>query len=668
MTGVIRLLLAALIWTMAPAATAIAQTREKDLANTSLEELMNIEITSASHKEQRAADVPASVDVITQEDIRRSGMTTVPELLRLVPGVQVAQINSNKWAVTVRGFNNLFADKLLVLVDGRTVYDRLNSGLFWESLDIPLDQIDRIEIIRGPGGATWGANAVNGVINIVTKSAASLPGGAVSIGAGTFDGVHAAARYGGTLGGVAYRVYAQGAAHRESQIDATTSAEDQWQSHTQGFRLDWTAGRSAFAATGSATHGKLRALFREPTGPVPAAKPVFSVWSGTEQYNLLGRWTRHRDNGATIQAQSSIDYRHNDDGPAPTQINFDLDAQYHTVLWARHDVVVGGGYRVVDERVRGSFTFSIDPAEAVNSVIKVFAQDEIAIGRRVYLTLGTKLERDSYAGWALQPTARMMFRLPSQQHVWAAVSRAVRTPSLGDVSVRNNFTSFVGQGGLPVVVGAIGNPAFRSEEVLTTEAGYRREIGSVLSVDVTAFVSRYDKLKTSEPLPPRMELAPAPAHLFIPVQFGNLLEATASGVEVAAHWAPAGWWRLDGGWSTFHLSPHRSAASGDVAAASYDGNAPRAQWQMRSAFSLARGVEVDAMVFHVGALRNIGIAAYTRADARLQVPLARGLFLSFVGQNLFDSEHREYGGTGAIVVPTLIPRSASIRLVWKSRP
>ena len=287
----------------------------------------------------------------------------------------------------------------------------------------------------------------------------------------------------------------------------------------------------------------------------------FNPWAYTQEYSVLGRWTRRRDTGASLEVQSSVGFRHNEDGPSPSQTNFDVDAQYHTAVGSRHDLVVGAGYRLVDERVPGSFTFSITPSEVVNHVFKVFAQDEIALGRRVRLTLGTKVERDSYAGWAVQPTARVMWRFVPQQHVWAAVSRAVRTPSLGEVSARNNFTSFIGQGGLPVVVGAIGNPDFQSEEVLTTEAGYRREIGSVLSVDVTAFVSRYDNLKTSEPLPPRLEQLPAPTHLFIPVQFGNLLEATASGVEVAVHWAPARWcaprWRL------LDLSPDAAPLGGE---------------------------------------------------------------------------------------------------------
>ena len=578
--------------------------------------------------------------VITQDDIRRSGMRTLPELLRLVPGVQVAQINSNKWAVTVRGFNNLFADKLLVLVDGRTVYDRLNSGLFWESLDVPLDQIDRIEVVRGPGGATWGANAVNGVINIVTKSAVDLQGSSVSVGAGTFDGVHAAARYGGTLGGVAYRAYLLLAAHDESLMDATTSADDRWNSQSlrippglepEAATRSWPRAErrcKAFAACGISHPDRCR-----PQEP-------FNPWAYTYEYSVLGRWTHRRDTGAALQVQSSVDYRHNDDGPSPSQVNFDLDAQYHAAIGRRHDVVVGGGYRLVDESVKGSFTFSITPSEVVNTVAKIFAQDEIALGR-VHLTLGAKVERDSYAGWAVQPTARAIWAITPPQHLWAAISRAVRTPSLGDVSVRNNFTSFIGQGGLPVVVGALGNPDFQSEEVVTTEVGYRREIGSVVSIDVTAFVSSYDKLKTSEPIPPRFEALPAPAHLFIPVQFGNLLEATASGIEISAHWAPTGWWRIDGGFSSFHLTPHPSPESRDTTASTFDGNAPGAQTHLRTGFFFAHGVQLDAMLCHVSALRNprIDIDAYTRVDARVEVPISRRLFVALVGQNLFDPDH-----------------------------
>jgi iron complex outermembrane receptor protein len=666
-TPTIPFLLAALLPTITPPTTGVAQTKEAQLAQVSIEDLMNIEITSVSHKEQRAVDVAAAVSVITQEDIRRSGMTTVPELLRLVPGVQVARINSNKWAVTIRGFNNLFADKLLVLIDGRTVYDRLNSGVFWESVDVPLDQIERIEVIRGPGGATWGANAVNGVINIVTTSAADLPGGAVSVAGGMLDGVRTAARYGGTLGRVAYRVYSQWAGRGESLIDAETPAHDSWQSQTHGVRLDWSADRDAFMVEGGATLGRLRALWRPIIGPVPAVKPIPDDLSRTYEYNALGRWTHRRTTGASLQVQSFVDFRRNVDPVSPSQTLADIDAQYHTAMGGRHDLVVGVGHRHVDEHVAGGFTFALIPDHVTETVVNAFAQDEIALGRRVKVTLGTKVERESSVGWGVQPTARVMWTLAPRQHVWAAVSRALRTPSLGELLSRQHLTSFVGDGGLPVVVGALGNAAQHAERVVSTEAGYRREIGSFASIDATAFVGRYNALKTAEPGAPHLEATPAPVHLFIPAQCANLLDATASGVEIAAHWTPTGWWRLDGGYSTFRLTPHLSATSGDTAAASFDGNAPRAQWQARSAFSLAHGVELDVMVFQAGRLSTLQIDAYTRTDARLEVPLTQRLSLSVAGQNLFDRAHAEFAGDGAIVTPTLVPRSGSINVVWRSR-
>jgi iron complex outermembrane receptor protein len=646
-------------------ATAQSKAPPLDLENLTIEDLLNIQITSASRKEQRLGDVPAAISVITQDDIRRSGMTTLPELLRLVPGVQVAQINASKWAVAVRGFNNLFADKLLVLVDGRTVYDRLNSAVFWESIDIPLDQIERIEVLRGPGGATWGANAVSGVISIVTKSAADTAGAAVTAGSGTFDGTHVSARYGATVGNLSYRLSSQWAGHDESQLTTNTPAGDSWDSQTHGVRLDWTRGTDAVMVQGGATLATLRGLWSVPSGPVPAIKAQLSDRQHTEEYDALGRWTHRGGNGSSLQLQSFVDFRHNDDSVNPRQTQFDVDAQYHVTVARRHDLVVGAGYRFLDERTDGGFAFSITPTRVNETVLNAFAQDDVALGSRVTLTLGGKVERDAYVGWGVQPTARVLWSVvPKRQQAWAAVSRAVRTPSLGDVSGRYNFASFIGPGGLPVVIGALGNPAFQSEEVVDTEAGYRVELGSTASVDVTGFYGRYDNLKTSEPLTPHIELMPAPAHLLVATQFGNLLKATTSGVELAAHLTPVAWWRLDGSYSTFHLVPHLSAGSGDTGAAAADGHAPGAQWQTRSVFSLPFGVNIDAMLFHAGALRSLGIEAYTRADARLELPVTRQLTFSLVGQNLLDPAHAEFGGVGAIVAPTLVPRSARVQLAW----
>jgi iron complex outermembrane receptor protein len=650
------------------AGQAFGQTKTvaDDLTLLSLEDLMNLEITSASRKEQRLGDVAAAVYVITQEDIRRSGMTTLPELFRLVPGVHVARINANKWAVAVRGFNNLFADKLLVLIDGRTTYDRLNSGVFWESLDIPLDLIDRIEVIRGPGGATWGANAVNGVINVVTKSALETTGPAVAVRGGTFEGGRGSARYGGTLGDVSYRLHSQWSGHGESRVDGQTGANDSWESQTHGIRLDWGHGANAFTVQGGTTLASLRGLWHAPSGPVPAVKAPWSETTDTREYHVVGNWTHRRDNLSSLDVQSSVTFRHNIDTVNPRQLLADIEAQYHTKIGRRHDVVIGGGYRFLDEQTDGGFAFSISPGHVDEGIVSAFVQDEIAFGPRLRVTLGGKVEHDTYTGWGLQPTARVMWSVvPKRQHVWAAVSRALRTPSLGDVSGRYNYASFVGQGGMPVVIGALGNPDFRSEEVVNTEAGYRLELGPVASIDVTGFLAKYDRLKTQEPLAPRMEFAPAPAHLFIPVQFGNLLEATTSGVEIAARWTPVAWWRLEGGYSTFQFTPRPSSASRATATASSDGNVPRMQWQARSAFSLSPRVQLDAMLFHTGEIGSLDVDAFTRADARVEVAVTRQFSAAIVGQNLFDPRHAEFAGNGAIVTPTEIPRSAQLQLRWQ---
>ncbi len=363
--------------------------------------------------------------------------------------------------------------------------------------------------------------------------------------------------------------------------------------------------------------------------------------------------------------QSFVNFRHNADRVNPRQLVTDVDARYHARIRKGHDLVIGGGYRFLEEATDAAYTFSISPKTLNEQVVNAFAQDEIALGRRVRLTLGAKIERDTYAGWGLQPTARAMWSVvPKRHHVWAAVSRALRTPSLGDVSSRFNYASFIGQGGLPVVIGALGNPAYKSEEIINGEGGYRLELGTAASVDVTTFVTSYDNLKTNEPLAPRMETEPGPLHLFIPVQFGNLLAATSRGVEIAARWTPVQWWRLEAGYSTFHLTPHLSPQSRDAEAASYDGNAPGVQWQARSALSITSRVQVDTLLFHAGALRGLGVPAYTRADVRAEVGLTRQLSASLVGQNLFDPRHTEFAGAGAIVTATQVPRSVKVQLRW----
>jgi len=341
------------VCTLRGAAHVDAQTPDLRLAT--LEELMKIEVTSASRREQPAEDVPAAVYVIGHDEIRRSGLTSIPELLRLAPGVHVAQINANKWAVSVRGFNGLYSNKLLVLVDGRSIYNPAFATVLWDTEDFLLEDIDRIEVIRGPGGAMWGADAVNGIINIITKSSSSTPGGFVQIGGGTLDAASAAVRYAGTFGGLHYRAFAQGSRHGDGIPQAgAVPASDRWHSVTSGIRADWSQGPNALMLQSSSTHGQQRPLWfnLDPAG-IAAGQLGTSDISTTHVAHVLGRWTHTRPSGESLQVQAYYDQGHREETIGVYQrSSWDIDAQYHVTVGARHDLVAGGGYRLIEESRR----------------------------------------------------------------------------------------------------------------------------------------------------------------------------------------------------------------------------------------------------------------------------------------------------------------------------
>ncbi len=642
----------------------------RDLATATIEDLMSIEITSAARKEQRADEVPAAVFVISQDDIRRSGLRTVPELLRLVPGTQVVQINADKWAVSIRGFNQLYANKLLVLVDGRSVYNRSFSGVYWESVDLLLDDIDRIEVVRGPGGATWGANAVNGVINIVTASAAKTQGGLLRVSTGTFDGSQVSARYGGSLGTAAYRVFSQWSRHGDTVLDeAGTPAGDTWTSLVNGLRVDWTGEKSAFILDAGAVTNRAHSLWLSLASPTSGVPAPDGARSELNSGSILGRWTRTTGGSSSWQVQASADVRHRTQAGTPERESiFDIGAQYHVKAGARHDVVTGTGYRFVTTWSDGTFTHSLTPASSDIAVFSAFLQDEIAIGQRVRMTLGSRLDHDTVADWSVAPTARVVWDVsPHRQRAWAAISRANRTPSVSDLNLRLNYATFPGPQGVPVVLGVIGNPSFASETLVSADMGYRLQLGRRASVDVAAFRGDYDSLQTDEPVAPIFETAPPPPHLAVLTQFANLLEADTTGVEVAATWMPDSRWRFDGSFSAVHLAPHLDPASLDTAKNRFDGNAPARSAQFHSTVRLGLRTELTAALYRVGALRELAVPAYTRADVRLEYALTPALSFVAGGQNLFERTHAEQVGRAGTAA-TLVPRSASIGLVWKSRP
>jgi iron complex outermembrane recepter protein len=657
------LLLLVLFGLVAVASPGFAQTPAPDLSRVSIEDLMKIEITSVSRKEQRAMDVAVAVFVITHDDIRRSGMTTLPDVLRLAPGVDVAQINSNKWAVTVRGFNGLYANKLLVLVDGRSVYNRLFSGVVWDAEDLMLDDIERIEVIRGPGAAMWGANAVNGVINIITKAAADTQGGLVRVDGGR-SGQQGAVRYGGTVGATRYRVYSQWSGRDQSLIAAGTRADDASHSVTTGFRADWTTAPGAFTFEGDFTAGQARALWPNLDPLTAAREPLANEPSDSRGGHLLGRWTHTRASGASLQVQSFLDITGRQEPVGDySRHTVGVDTQYHTPFGAHQDLVAGAGYRFIDEGLAGRVGLSLIPAQAQSSLVTAFMQDEVALfGSRLAVTLGTQVQYDSDFGAGVQPTARVMWKAGPRQRLWAAASRALRTPSLNDRGVRFDYPPVPTPTGLPLYVSLLGNPAAVNETIVDGEAGYRLDFGTG-SIDVTGFAGSYHGLATQETGDPVVVFVPSP-RIVVTSHLDRGLDATTRGLEVAGHWAPLPAWRLDGSYTAFHVTPHLAATSHDLAAATADGDAPRAQWQLRSSFSPVVRATVNLSVFHVGRLEQLQVNAYTRADVSAEWRFNNRLSVMAMGQNLFDAAHAEFAGVATVLLPTQVARSAGLRVRW----
>jgi iron complex outermembrane receptor protein len=652
---------------LAAQSVVFAQSVAPDLSELSIEDLMNIEVTSASRREQRVADIAAAVFVITQDDIHRSGMTTIPDVLRLVPGVQVAQINSNKWAVTVRGFNGLYANKLLVLVDGRSLYTRFFSGVFWDAEDVMLDDVDRIEVIRGPSAAMWGANAVNGVINIVTKSPADTQGMLVRVDAGRF-GEQGAIRYGGRVGAARYRVYSQWTGRSASLITPGIGANDASHSSTTGFRTDWTVPQGAFALEGAFTAGQARALWPNLNPLTAAREPLVDDPSDTQGGHMLSRWTRTRAGGASMQIQSFVDISARQEPVGDyRRRTFDVDTQYHARFGSRHDVVGGAGYRHGVERFIAGVGLSLIPAEDRASLWTAFVQDEIGLlGDRVAVTIGSQVQHDAYSGFGVQPTARVLWKVRPKQRLWAAGSRALRTPSIYERGLQISLPTTVDGSGLPLLVTSFGNPAAKTENFVDVEGGYRLEVGTSSWIAVTGFFGGYDHLRTTELDAPVVEFVPSP-RIRVNARVGNLLEATTRGFEAEGHWTPIPNWHLAGSYTAFDVQPTPSLESRDPLAILEDGRAARSQWHVRSSLTPSTRTTLDINVFNAGRLEQSQVDGYTRVDLTAAWRFSTSISLMAIGQNLFNATHTEFGGTGSFVLATQVPRSANLRLRWTWR-
>jgi iron complex outermembrane recepter protein len=640
-----------------------------DLTQKSLEDLMNIEITSVSKKEQRTSEAPAAIFVISREDIRRSGALNIPDLLRMVPGVDVAQIDTGKWAISARGFNGQYSDKLLVLVDGRTVYTPIFAGVFWDSQNILLDTIERVEVIRGPGAAVWGANAVNGVINIITRTANDTPGGYLVGGAGSSGTGPEAIRYGGNTRNLgAWRVIAEGFHYNALPAVGGLDGHDDWRLIRGGFRTDSKlSAKDSLTTEGEAYQGNAGERANTPVSLEPPQNAVLALRDRSSGWNVLTRWNRIISPRSQTSLQVYFDRTSRGDTTYNIGLNtFDIDFQHHFAWNARQDIVWGLGYRVSADGTDPTLRISFTPQNRGTQLFNFFAQDEIAIRpSSMKLSLGVRLEHNDYTGFSAEPSGRLVWIPNSRSMFWSAISGADRTPARSDTNIRVNYTAFPGPGGILALVSLFGNPNKKNEHLTAFEAGYRDTWTRRFSLDSTVFFNRYRDLTSVEPGTPRLEANPAPLHLLIPSTFGNGLYGETHGIEVFANWKVTRLWTLSPGYSFLSAHLHPFPGSQDFTdPATTEGSSPDHQAQLRSSVSLPRNVQWNTAAYFVDRLPAIAVPSYTRLDTSLIWDAGEHFSLSVVGQNLLRNLHPEFSGSDTTVQPGLMRRDAYAKIEW----
>jgi iron complex outermembrane receptor protein len=639
---------------------AAQQPTERDLANLDLEELAQVKVTAAGRKPESLGQVAASVYVLTREDIRRAGATSLPELLRRVPGLQVARLSSREWSISARGFSDP-PDKFLVLVDGRTVYSPIFAGVFWDVQDVILEDIERIEVILGPGASVWGSNAVNGVINVITLSAQATRGGQAGVDVGTEDRLRARARYGVPVGSGALRVYGQYLDRDGAAAFGGGDARNDWAWGAAGARYDSRPGTrdvlSAQAQAYWASGQQLRVL------PAPAP-PYLAIDSGdvvaSGAYARV-RWTRRFTERSDLALQAYVDHSRRTEGDfwRDSRVNVaDIDFQHRFQLGTRHDVVWGAGYRLVNDDNPATYTLSWLPERRTVHLGTAFAMDDIELGReRWYLTAGARLERSSYTDLQVQPTVRLRWS-PTRTHtVWASVSRAVRAPSRLDMDIRE--VAGTRPTVPPITVIAQGVDSFVPEKLWAYELGYRGEPTRAVTLDASVYYHVYRDLRTL--LPEAPDLATGIQRYTV----RNGARGTTWGGTAAATWRVAPSWKLRASYTHLDMKTKLSAARPGEVIDAQDGLSPSNQVMLQSSWDVGRAVELDLYARWVDSLPAAGIPDYAQADARVAWRPTPALSLELIGQDLLAARHREFRSD--VFVPELreIERRVLGRAVWR---
>ena len=622
----------------------------------SLEELMQVVVTSVSRKAQTLAETAAAAYVIRADDIRRSGASNIPEALRLAPGVQVSAIGANKWAVSIRGQADRFSNKLLVLVDGRSVYSPMFSGVVWETLDVPLENIERIEVIRGPGASIWGANAVNGVINIITRSAFDTQGGKATLAAGSELRGYALARYGWSPDpDTAVQLHAKAHDTDPGSFSAGGKGVDDWQTRSAGFKLQRLIGPDTLRIQGgvNASSAGDEIMMITPAGIVPLRHDQ-EMTGG----HLLGRWESDPTESRRNSFQAYLEHTHYDHiilGEQRTTL--DLEFQQTRRTSASEELTWGLGYRYSQDDIRTSSLITLPDTEARTSLYSAYIQDEITlVPERWRLSLGARLEHNEYTGIEFQPNLRLLWTPDTQTSVWASAARAIRTPS----RVERGGTVYLPVNAFSAL--QLDNAQTSEEKLDALDLGWRYQFSRGLSLDLAAFAYRYGDLRDAAISGPAV-LQPG-GYFFIPSINNNGNSARASGIELSLDWRPRPEWRLQGTYS--HLDSEVKLAPGRLPSG-YADTSPTHMLSLRASLDLSSTVRGDAWLRHVSPIRNPNfiLPAHTTLDLRLAWQARPNLELSLVGQNLLDGAHQEYGSSYILSTPSEVERGIYARADWK---
>ena len=640
------------------------------LKQLSLEQLSQIEVTTPSKEPTKVSQTAAAIFVITGEDIRRSGATSIPEALRLAPGVEVARIDGNNWAIGIRGFGSDLTRSVLVLIDGREVYTPLFAGTNWDVQNTNMDDIDRIEVIRGPGGTIWGPNAVNGVINIITKDAKDTKGMLVSAGGGNEEQGFLNFRYGGGNDrDFSYRVYGMGFT-RSPEDHSDGRNFDDWREGQFGFRMDWAENRDTFTLQGDA-YDEIAGKSVQATSYTPPYSQIIDANALMSGENILGRWKRIISDGNDFQVQVYYDRT---DRRTPNYVEdrdtFDVDFLQRMKLPARQEVTWGLGARVdpVNDPVVVS-GLQFVPYKRTDYLGTAFVQDQIGlVEQRLSLILGTKVLKTNFTNVLdFEPSARLLWTPDDKQTIWAAFTHALRTPS--DSEENFYLLGYIGTtpSGTPFFARFNPNRSFLPEQMNGYELGYRRFLSKKIYLDVTGFYNHYHDLFSEDIIGATyLETNPEPLHFLLPADFGNGLIGYTKGAEIAPEWSPTNFLRVRGSYSYLHMNIGRAPHSNDVGSApGIVGSSPQHQASIQLAVDFSKRLQLDFDYRYVSALPAQAVPAYSTGDARFGWRMSRQFELSLVGENLFQPGHAEFGGDPGPLV--LIERSAYARLTWSSR-